>query len=51
MSFLQYVGVGGVTIDDGKENRADGDGVGERVSEGDDNESEKEDEEIEIEAP
>ena len=43
--------VGGVTVDDGGENRADGDGTVERVRKGDDNKSEKEDEEIEMEAP
>ena len=40
-----------MTVDDGGENRADGDGAVERVSEGDDNKSEKEDEEIKMEAP
>ena len=42
--------VGGVTVDNGRENRADGDGTVGRMSEVDGYKNEDEDEEIEMEA-
>ena len=42
--------VSGATVNDGGENRTDGDGMVGRMSEDDENKSEEEDEKIEMEA-